>query len=65
MYKSIIAIFVLCFSLNIVAQKSVNTSRPNIIFIYADDMGIGDVSHTTGKAATPNIDRLAAEGIRF
>ena len=69
MYKSIIAIFVLCFSQNILAQQQqqqqVDTSRPNIIFIFADDMGIGDVSHTTGKAATPHLDRLAEEGIRF
>ena len=28
-------------------------------------MGIGDVSHTTGKAATPFIDQLAKEGMRF
>ena len=39
--------------------------QPNIIFIYADDMGIGDVSHTTGLAPTPHIDRMAAEGMRF
>lgn len=44
---------------------SLAAERPNIIFILADDMGIGDVSHTTGKAATPAIDRLAAEGMRF
>ncbi|NWK57012.1 arylsulfatase [Verrucomicrobiaceae bacterium N1E253] len=40
-------------------------SKPNIIFILADDMGVGDVSHTTGKAATPHLDRLATEGMRF
>ncbi|MDF7806313.1 arylsulfatase [Pontiellaceae bacterium B12219] len=39
--------------------------QPNIIFINADDMGVGDVSHTTGLAPTPNIDRMAAEGMRF
>lgn len=39
--------------------------KPNIVFILADDMGIGDVSHTTGKAATPNIDRLAEQGMCF
>ncbi|BDS06638.1 arylsulfatase [Oceaniferula spumae] len=39
--------------------------KPNIIFILADDMGVGDVSHTTGKAATPAIDRMAKEGMRF
>jgi arylsulfatase A-like enzyme len=40
-------------------------SRPNIIFILADDMGVGDVSHTSGLAPTPHIDRMAAEGMRF
>lgn len=42
-----------------------NAAPPNIVFILADDMGIGDVSHTTGRASTPNIDRLASEGMRF
>src|SRR5512140_1317824 len=41
-------------------------SRPNIIFILTDDMGIGDIGCYGGKfAPTPNIDRLAREGVRF
>jgi len=47
------------------AQDSQSPSKPNIIFILADDMGIGDVSHNGGKAATPNIDLLAKQGMRF
>ncbi|TWT97506.1 sulfatase family protein [Neorhodopirellula pilleata] len=39
--------------------------RPNIIFILADDMGIGDVSHNGGLAPTPHLDRLAAGGMRL
>lgn len=39
--------------------------RPNIIFILADDMGIGDVSHNGGLAPTPHLDRLAAGGMRM
>ena len=40
--------------------------RPNILLIYADDLGYGDVSCYAGqKIATPNIDRLAREGLRF
>jgi arylsulfatase A-like enzyme len=40
--------------------------RPNIIFILADDMGYGDTSvYGQRRIATPNIDRLAAGGMRF
>ena len=38
---------------------------PNIIYILADDMGYGDPRHAGGKVPTPNLDRLAAEGMRF
>lgn len=42
-------------------------SRPNIILILADDQGYGDVScyNDQSKVQTPNIDRIAREGIRF
>jgi arylsulfatase A-like enzyme len=40
--------------------------KPNILFILTDDMGYGDIGCYGGKfAPTPNIDRLAHEGIRF
>jgi arylsulfatase A-like enzyme len=39
---------------------------PNIVFIMADDLGYGDLScYGQKKFTTPNIDRLAAEGLRF
>ena len=41
---------------------------PNIVIIYADDLGYGDVScynPTRGKIPTPHIDRLASQGMRF
>ncbi|MDI1313467.1 sulfatase-like hydrolase/transferase, partial [Prosthecobacter sp.] len=39
---------------------------PNVIVIMADDLGYGDVSCNGTKALkTPNIDQLAAEGLRF
>jgi arylsulfatase A-like enzyme len=40
---------------------------PNIVVVLADDLGYGDVRcfNPEGKIATPNLDRLASEGIRF
>ncbi len=39
---------------------------PNIVIIYADDLGYGDVScYGATRVQTPNIDRLAREGLRF
>jgi arylsulfatase A-like enzyme len=41
-------------------------SRPNIVFILADDLGYGDLGcYGQRRIATPNIDRLSAEGTRF
>ena len=40
---------------------------PNIVVLYADDMGVGDVSYgdPEAKIQTPNIDRLASQGMTF
>jgi arylsulfatase A len=40
---------------------------PNIVILYADDMGYGDlgVQNPESKIPTPNLDKLASEGIRF
>ena len=51
-----------------VTQASEATAdEPDIIYILADDMGFGDMgcNHPGGKIPTPNLDRLAAEGMRF
>ncbi|MDZ8117025.1 arylsulfatase [Pontiella agarivorans] len=40
-------------------------NQPNIILIMADDMGYSDIGCYGGEIDTPNIDRLAAEGMRF
>ena len=40
---------------------------PNIVIVYADDLGYGDLSCYNADAAykTPHLDRMAAEGVRF
>ena len=48
------------------AVEAPRTARPNIVFIYGDDVGYGDVGCYGATAVkTPNVDRLAAEGLRF
>lgn len=46
---------------------TVTAAPPNIVVILADDLGYGDVRafNPDGKIATPHLDRLAAEGMRF
>ena len=40
--------------------------RPNVIFLIADDIGYGDLSCNGSKTIhTPNVERLAAQGVRF
>src|SRR5262249_4221906 len=42
------------------------TAKPNIVFILADDLGYADVScYGRPDLSTPNIDRIAANGLRF
>ena len=66
LFQIIFAIFVLLISQqsNFFAQKK--PSKPNIIFILADDLGYGDLgSYGQKLTKTPNLDQLAKEGTRF
>lgn len=59
---STILLFFIC-SLGVFAQK---VKKPNVIYIYADDLGYGELGcYGQTKIKTPNLDKLAKEGIRF
>lgn len=60
---SISILYVLC-TLSL-SCSTPSTQRPNIILIMADDMGFSDIGAYGSEIQTPNIDRLAAEGVRF
>src|SRR5690242_12643617 len=48
------------------AGQTTAALRPNILLIQADDLGYGDLSaYGQARFKTPNLDRLAADGIRF
>src|ERR1043165_7177168 len=60
--RFILAPLILAFA----AAAAAQTSKPNIIFILADDLGIGEVGcYGQTVLQTPNIDRLATEGMKF
>ena len=47
-------------------KKVMPKKNPNILLIYADDLGFGDIScYGAQNISTPNLDRLAVEGCRF
>jgi arylsulfatase A-like enzyme len=49
-----------------IKEAAKNEALPNIVFIFADDLGYGDIgAFGATDIATPNIDRIAAEGIKF
>src|SRR4029077_1837000 len=60
--------FTLIFALLLVPMAAPHAAadKPNIIILYADDLGYGDTGCYGATAVhTPNIDRLAREGLRF
>ncbi|MEM6279208.1 MAG: arylsulfatase [Verrucomicrobiota bacterium] len=49
------------------SSSAAEKSHPNILILYADDLGFGDLGcyHAESKIPTPNLDKLASEGMRF
>jgi len=57
--------WILPFLIGANATNAVATEKPNIILIYIDDMGFADLTSFGGPYQTPNLDKLAKDGIRF
>ncbi len=64
--KKIFLFFISIIFSTIIFAQSKHVTKPNIIYILADDLGYGDVGcYGQQKIETPNIDALAKEGRRF
>lgn len=56
----------LCFCVAVLAGMAIAEDNPNIVLILSDDMGYADIGvHGCTDIPTPNIDRIAKEGVRF
>lgn len=55
----------LAICLNPTAQSAELTAQPNVVLILADDLGYSDLGCYGSEIPTPNLDRLAANGLRF
>ena len=54
------------FSCQNAGEKNLNEDLPNIVVIYCDDLGYGDLGCFGNTVIrTPNIDRMASEGLKF
>ncbi|MGQ9650025.1 MAG: arylsulfatase [Phycisphaerae bacterium] len=63
--KCLYTAIVICAAVASGLRGETTPGRPNIVIIMADDMGFSDLGCYGSEIATPNIDRLAAGGLRF
>ena len=62
----LLSLFLIHYSLFAIHHSAAAVQQPNVIYILADDLGYGDIScFGQKKLKTPNIDRLATEGIKL
>ena len=63
----LLAIVAAFFGSRTAPLAAADASKPNVVYILTDDLGYGDVAcyNPASKIATPNMDRLAKEGVRF
>ena len=64
--KNIVVALLLLFPELVFSQGKAQQKKPNIIYIYADDLGYAEIGpYGQKKIKTPNLDKLAKEGMKF
>jgi hypothetical protein len=65
-HSSIVLLFLITVQHTVFSQTvSKKPDRPNIVLIMADDLGYSDLGCYGSEIKTPNLDKLASEGLRF
>lgn len=68
-HHTVLSALLLCFfAASLQAEPVTSAPKPNVLILYADDLGYGDVqcyNPERGKIPTPHIDKLAAQGMLF
>ena len=60
------ALFSACNSTAKSSKEAQTNQKPNVVYLISDDLGIGDLScYGATKISTPNLDRLAGQGLQF
>ena len=65
LHATFVTVPLLAMLLGNAAGEAEVAARPNIVVILVDDMGFSDIGCYGSEIPTPNLDRLAAEGVRF
>ena len=66
MFRGILTLAILaCATSTYVARAADPARPPNVVIIFADDLGYGDLGCYGSNTPTPNLDRMAAEGVRM
>ncbi len=64
-FPYVLALFLVSLLMQPSLNAQENSAKPNLLFVIADDCTFRDIGCYGGQAYTPNIDRLATEGMRF
>lgn len=65
MNRMILISVLLVVTFGLGTMQSYAQKRPNIVILFADDLGYSDIACYGGEIETPNLDKLASKGIRF
>src|SRR5436190_3416979 len=65
MNRRLVCLVLMLGATGLFVQPANSAERPNVVFVLADDLGFSDLGCYGGEIATPNLDRLANDGLRF